>query len=398
MKVSGMGVCAPGGRNVTQFAEFLQQGRGAVCKLDKGLGWGGAVDADGLTEGLGRAELANYDLNGLYAFRAAEQAMADVGPLDEEQRAEMGVYAGCGGGGTVALEEGFRGLERGEDLRSSLLVRAMASAAAAHLSMRWKLHGPSVTYSVACASSALAIGEAFRAIQSGRLQRVLAGGSETTLSEGVIKSWAAMRVMARSQSGEPPACRPFCATRDGLLLGEGAAFFVLESEQALLQRGGRPHAEVLGFGMGSDANHLTAPHAPMQAKVLVQTLRDAGLRPEDIGYVNAHGTGTSNGDRSEAQALSLVFAEHLQRLPVSSIKGAIGHLIGAAGAVELMAAVFAVRDGWVAPTLNFRQADSECPIDCVPHEARSVAGLRYAMANSFAFGGCNACLVLGRAH
>jgi len=397
--ITGMGVWAPGARNVAQFSELLAQGRSAIRKVEGPPGdwWGGVVDGQGLSDGLSRAELANYDLNALYALRAAEQALQDAGPLDEEARRETGVYTGCGGGGTVGLEENFRGLERGQDPRSTALVRAMASSAAAHLSLRWGLQGPSLTYSVACTSSALAIGEAFRAIQSGRLQRALAGGSESTLSEGVLKCWSAMRVMARSQGGEPPACRPFCASRDGLLLGEGAAFYLLESEAAVSARGGRVHAELLGFGTGSDASHLTAPNPQGQARVLAQALRDAGLRPSDIGYVNAHGTGTHNGDQSEAQALNLLFGEALARLPVSSIKGAIGHLIGAAGAVELLATVLALRDGLIAPTLNHRQPDSQCPLDCVPNQARHLPGLRYAMSNSFAFGGSNACLVLGRA-
>jgi 3-oxoacyl-(acyl-carrier-protein) synthase len=295
------------------------------------------------------------------------------------------------------MEENYRSLITTAEVRSTALVKSMANAAAAQLSIRWGMMGPNITYSVACSSSAIAIGEAWRCIRHGEIDVALAGGTETPLTEGVVRSWAAMRILARAQAGESePRCRPFSTNRNGLLLGEGAAFFVLEDEEAARARGAVIHARLTGYAASADASHITAPSPEGQARTMRRALANAGIATGEIGYVNAHGTGTLNGDVSEARALHLVFGDHASRIPVSATKSAHGHLIGAAGALELIPAILAVRDGLIAPTIHFDAPDSDCHLDCVPNQAREDRSIRHALSNSFAFGGSNAALVVSR--
>ncbi len=398
--ITGLGLVAPGARDPAALAALLARAQPAMRALPQlpGGPWhGGVADADDLEQGLSRSELANLDRSALLALRAAGQALDDAGLVGDEALVQAGVYLGCGGGGALSIEENMRQMLARGDVRSTCLLRAMANAPTAQVSIRWGLQGSTYTYAVACASSAIAIGEAWRAIARGDADVMLAGGTETPLGELSVKGWAAMRVMARSDdAARPPLCAPFCAERGGMMLGEGAAILVLEEAGRARRRGARIHARLLGYGAASDAAHITAPHPDGQARAMRAALRSAGVPPDAVGYINAHGTATANGDASECQALQQVFGAQLAHIPVSSTKSFHGHLIGAAGALELVPAILAVRDGFIAPTLNFRRADPACPIDCVPNTPREQPGTQVALSNSFSFGGSNACLVVGR--
>ena len=265
----------------------------------------------------------------------------------------------------------------------------MNNAAASHLSMVYGLRGPSFTVSTACASSNHAMSQAFQMVHGGVAPVMLAGGSESMLCMGGIMCWEALRVMSRD------ACRPFSANRSGMVQGEGAAVFVFEEMERARSRGAEILAEVVGFAMSSDASDIMTPSMQGAAKAMRGALRDARLDPQDVGYVNAHGTGTLANDRTEIAALREVFGAHSEKLMVSSTKSMHGHLIGGTGAVELLACIMALRDGVVAPTVGYAAPDPECDLDVVPNEARE-ASVGYALSNAFAFGGLNSVLALKR--
>jgi nodulation protein E len=268
----------------------------------------------------------------------------------------------------------------------------MPSAPASQLSIAYGLQGPTLATATACASAAHALGLAFHFIRSGMLDLALAGGTEASLVPGMVKAWEGLRVLSAD------TCRPFSRDRSGLVMGEGAAVLVLEEWRQALRRGAQPLAEVVGFGMGADAADITAPSPEGAARAMRAALADAALPAQQVGYVNAHGTGTRLNDRCEAQALDQVFGTALPSIPVSSCKGQLGHTLNAAGALEALASVLALRDGLLPPTANFRLADPDCaPVDCIPNLARPQQ-VEVAMSNSFAFGGLNAVLVLRRAH
>jgi nodulation protein E len=270
------------------------------------------------------------------------------------------------------------------------IPRWMVNAAASQVSIDLGLRGPTWTVATACASGAHAIGQAFQMVRNGQAPMAVAGGADACLTVGTIKAWEALRVLSTD------TCRPFSRNRSGLVLGEGAAMFVLEPRDRALARGARVYAEILGFGMSADGVDITAADANGGARAMRAALRDARANPEDVDYVNAHGTGTILNDRTEALALKMVFASRTACLPVSSSKAVLGHGMGAAGALELAATALALQTQTIPPTANFDEPDPACSLDCVPNVARS-ARIRVAMSNSFAFGGLNAVLVLGRA-
>lgn len=261
----------------------------------------------------------------------------------------------------------------------------MSNAGASHISMEFGLHGPAYTISTACSSSAHAIGNALWMVRSGVAPMALAGGSEAPLFLGGLKAWEAMRVVS------PDTCRPFSANRSGMILGEGAAMMVIEPLESALARGVTPLAELVGFGMSADACHVTQPSAEGAAKAIRAALRDGGLAPEQVGYINAHGTATEANDRMEATAIHDVFGSRAGTLPVSSTKSMHGHTLGAAGAIESVATVLALQNGILPPTANFTELDPLCELDVVPNQARA-AQVEVALSQSFAFGGLNAVL------
>jgi len=342
-----------------------------------------------------RLQLAGVDRVSQLAVAAAEMARADAGlaALDENS----GVYVGSGMGGAAAIEKAFNNhLESGRV--PPLTVPAfMPNAPAAHVAMRAGIHGPVFTYSIACASSAVAISEAAKAVSRGEIDYALAGGSEALLVPSVIRAWQALQTLA-SPSGDDPskACRPFSKDRSGLVLGEGSAFLVIESLDSALARGARIYAELAGSGISCDATHLTKPDAAGQVRALHAALRDSGLSPTEIGYCNAHGTATLVGDVIECEALRQVWGNDIDQLAVSSTKSMHGHLLGAAGALEAVITTLAVARGALPPNMNMTEQDPACGVRVVTEPGTPAPDLKAAISNSFAFGGTNAVLVFRR--
>jgi 3-oxoacyl-[acyl-carrier-protein] synthase II len=302
-------------------------------------------------------------------------------------------------GGAGSLEDGYIELFKREIPRVKPLsvLLNMNNAAASHLSIKYHLQGPNITYSTACSSSAIALGEAYRQIKHGYADVMLAGGSEAMLTLGAMKAWEALRTLAQEDPSDPGAsCKPFSKNRSGLVLGEGAAVLVLEDAERALQRGARIYAELVGYDCSSDSSHITKPDSAGQTRAILNALRDAQLQPQDIGYINAHGTATQAGDIEETKALKQAFGAHAYHIPVSSTKSMHGHMMGATGAVEFMAAVLALQHQAIPPTINLLQPDPECDLDYVPNQGRTGVPLDAVMSNSFAFGGTNAVLIARR--
>ncbi|MDQ1093532.1 nodulation protein E [Xanthomonas sacchari] len=324
------------------------------------------------------------------ALVAAGEAAAQSGlRVDAALGARCAVVVGTGVGAELSRDEQSRRLYRdqAERLHPLTIVRSMANAPASQISIAFGLRGPAFAVSSACASANHALAQAALMVRHGLADVAIAGGSEACLSLPLIRAWEAMRVVSDD------TCRPFCAQRSGLVLGEGAGMFVLETAEHAAARGARPLAELAGFGMSSDAGDIVAPSVDGAATAMRLALQDAGLAPEQIDYINAHGTGTQANDRCETQALRQVFGAHAQALAVSSTKAVHGHALGAAGALELVAALGALREQLVPPTANFLDADPECDLDYVPNQARA-RQVQAVLSNSFAFGGLNAVIAL----
>lgn len=393
--ITGAGTVNPLGHDVAQTLAAMAAGRGAIGPLD-------LPDAERLSVRIGaqvrgwdagahleRGVMAAADRFAQMALVAGAQAMAQSG-LVVGEGLDCGVILGTAGGGLQTTDDSYRAVyAEGKNRVHPLTVpKLMASAGASHLSMAHGIRGQVFTLSTACASSNHAMGLAFQMIRSGAARAVLTGGAEAMLCFGGIKAWEGLRVMSAR------ACRPFSRTRDGMVQGEGAAVFVFEEREAALARGAEVLAEVAGFAMTSDAGDLVAPSAEGAARAMTGALRDGGIAPGDVGYINAHGTGTAANDRTEAAAIRAVFGDAPP--PVSSTKAMHGHLIGGTGAVEALACLMALREGVLAPTIGFEEADPDCALDVVPNEARR-ARVEVALSNAFAFGGLNAVLAFRRA-
>ena len=399
--VTGLGVVAPHGDHPDTLFEALLQGRSAIAPVFPELPKPAAAATVAFDESrwFTKLQLAGVDRVSQLAVAAADLAMRDAGipaladsGLDAQR---VGVYGGCGMGGAAALEAAYRGNGR----VSPLTIPAfMPNAPAAHVSMRQGVQGPVLTYSVACASSSVAIAEAAKAIQRGEVDLAIAGGSEALIVPGVVLAWQAMMTLAGFQPGEAArAVRPFAADRSGFALGEGAAFVVLESAERARRRGARIHALLAGWGLSSDATHLTKPDAPGQARALRSALRQAGLAPRDVGYCNAHGTATRIGDAVERNALAAVWGDDLDGLRTSSTKALHGHLLGGAGALEAVITILALRERRLPPNVNGGQADPDCALNLVAAGDADAPALEAAISNSFAFGGTNSVLLFRRA-
>jgi nodulation protein E len=396
--VTGLGAITPVGADVARFWESLQAGRSGIGPIR-------TVDTERLRFKNG-AEVLGYDPSphfsdkeasyldrfaqfGLIAAREA-LAMAAV-PWTPRLQDRAAVVTGSCLGGKITEDQVFAAVYGGEGRRVHpfAIPRAMANAGASQIGMEFGLRGPTYTVSTACASATHAIGQAFWLVRSGAAEIAVTGGSEAPFALGHLKKWEALRVVA------PDTCRPFSRDRRGMILGEGGAMLVLEPLDAALARGAAVLAEVAGFGMSADAHHVTQPSAEGAALAISAALADGGVTPEQIGYVNAHGTGTVVNDPIETAALRLAFGGHAERLAVSSTKSMHGHALGAAGAIEAVATVLALRDGVLPPTANFTEADPQCDLDFIPNTARR-AEVEHAISNSFAFGGLNGVLVFRR--
>jgi 3-oxoacyl-[acyl-carrier-protein] synthase II len=399
--ITGIGVVSPLGNDSATFFSQLIAGRSGIRMLDGEL-------AHRLSSPI--AAVANFDGAALFpaprlrmldrvsqfALCAAGQAVSQSGIDFSTAPHSTGVFIGTGLAGSQTTDEGYHTLygEQSDRIKPFSVLMAMHNAAAAWLALEYGLEGPNLTYSTACSSSSVAIGEAARRIASGEMSAALAGGSEACLTLGALKAWDAMRTVAAVDQSNPAAsCKPFSANRSGLVLGEGAAILVLEEWDMARQRGAQCLAELVGYGLSTDIAHLTHPSADGQSRAMRRALQNAGMEPNEIDYINAHGTGTQANDSVETAAIRTIFGNHADRLAVSSTKSMHGHLLGAAGALELVASVLAMRSATLPPTMHLEVPDPKCDLDYVPLVARQVERVRAVMSNSFAFGGTDAVLV-----
>lgn len=395
--ITGIGLVSPHGSSPAAVFDALMAGRSAVARWAVGdappaLAAPAAFDpAPWFT----RLQLAGVDRVSQIAVAAAESARADAGldALDEH----TGIYVGTGMGGASAIDEAFARYSESGRVPPLTVPAFMPNAPAAHIAMRTKVHGPVLTYSIACASSAVAIAEAAKAVAAGEIECALAGGSEALLVPGAVRAWQALQTLASADAEDPRrACRPFAADRTGLVLGEGAAFLLLEPLEAAKARGARVYAEMAGSGVSCDATHLTKPDVAGQVRALVSALRASGLSPADVGYCNAHGTATRVGDVIECEALAQVWGDDIGRLAVSSTKSMHGHLLGAAGALEAAITVLALTRETLPPNMHCSPRDPACRVSLVEEPHTEAPQLRAAISNSFAFGGTNAVLAFRR--
>jgi nodulation protein E len=337
-----------------------------------------------------RQQMSLYDRFTQFTLAAAAEAIAQSGIFfSGETAAKSGVVLGTAGGGVSTWDDNYRSVyEDGKNRVHPFVVpKLMNNAAASHVSMEYNLKGPSFTVSTACASSNHAMAQAFQMVRTGMAPAMVTGGSESMLCFGGVKAWEGLRVMSKD------ACRPFSANRNGMVQGEGAGIFVFEEYEHARARGAEILCEVAGFAMSSDASDIVMPSKNGAARAIAGALQDARLNPEDVGYINAHGTGTAANDKTECAAVADVFGPHADQLMISSTKSMHGHLIGGTGAVELLACIMALRDGIIAPTIGYQEPDPECALDVVPNEARN-AKVDVVLSNAFAFGGMNAVLAL----
>lgn len=403
--VTGMGFIAPHGDDAEVAFGRLFAGESAVRSIRSGHAPLTAevlvAQADWHPEEITPLQRVVMDPVAQMGLLAAKRALEQAGLHDRADILDVaGVYMGCGLGGSQSHEDGYQSYHTRQVRRAkpTLVPRVMLNAAAAHISMTYGIRGPTHTYSVACTSSAAAIGEAYRAIRDGYLDCVIAGGAEAFLVGGVIIAWEALGVIAKEHPDGPGASvRPFDSARTGFALAEGAAVLTLESADAAESRGARVLGEIAGYGASSDAFHLTQPSREGQVRAIRAALADAGLPPEAVGYVNAHATGTKVGDVVEIEAIKDAFGSHASRLAVSSTKSMHGHLVGAAGALELGITLMAVAQGKIPPTANLTDPDPACDLDCVPGVGREAPDLEVALSNTFGFGGSNVSLVVRRA-
>ncbi len=404
--ITGLGVVAATGGNVTDFFSQLLEGRAGTRRIQNiepalaerlNCKIAAEVPCFDPSQHFGAKELDQLDHFSQFAVVAAKQAFEDAGrgEFSEEEQNRLGVCVGTAYGGTETLESTYVSLYGKNASRLSPLVlpRLMYNAAACQVSMRFRARGPTLAPSTACSSGSHAIGEAMRFIQHGQADWMLAGGTDAPITYGVIRAWEAMRVLAPENGDAARACRPFSADRRGIVIGEGAAVLLLEEYEAARKRGARIYAELAGYGANSDASHITQPSVEGPARAMQLALDDAGLNPEEVDYINAHGTATRVNDVVETRAIKQVFGARAGKIPVSSTKSMHGHVMGASGAIELVATVEALRRGVLPPTANYLKPDPDCDLDYVPNQAREQK-VRAALSNSFAFGGLNAVLVV----
>ena len=400
--VTGLGVLSPIGNSVDALSASLAAGRSGVARLNPALAArlrspvGASVTFDGLQH-FDAPRLRQLDRVSQLALVAASQAVVHA-RLDfaAELRHRCGVFVGTGMGGAETTDEGYQVIyvDKSDRVKPYTVLAAMTNAAASWIAIEYGLVGPNLTYSTACSSSAVALGEAARRIKSGDADVMLAGGTEAPLTFGVLRAWEALRTLAAMDTQDPSAsCRPFALHRSGLVLGEGAAFVVLEEWQHAIDRGATIHAELSGYGLTSDAMHITRPSIAGQASAMQAALQSAGLSAEAVDYINAHGTATAQNDSVETAAIKEVFGERAYRIPVSSTKSTHGHLLGAAGALEFVISVVCLQRGVIPPTMHLDATDPACDLDYVAGGGRTAPGLRTVMSNSFAFGGTNAVLI-----
>jgi 3-oxoacyl-[acyl-carrier-protein] synthase II len=402
--ITGMGALTPVGNNVASSWENLVNGVSGVGLIAR-------YDASEQDVRIA-AEVKNFDPHAFFdpkqikrtnrftqlVLAAADQAIADAGITfgDNGDRRRVGVFIGTGIGGIETLLDNLEVLaERGPKRVSALMIpMMMPNAGAGEIAIKYSLHGPAMSLSSACATGTNAIGEGVERIRHGMADVMICGGGESTMHPITLAALSNMRAVSRRNDEPERASRPFEADRDGFVMGEGAAVLVLESLEHAQSRGAQIHAEIVGYGVSCDAFHITAPDMNGAGAALSMSLalEDAGLQPEEIDYINAHGTSTPLNDPIETRAIHTVFGDYAYRVPISATKSMIGHLMGAAGAVEAIVCVKTLQTGTIHPTINYETPDPECDLDYVPNQARETHP-RTALSNSFGFGGHNATLV-----
>jgi len=395
--ITGIGAVTPAGGTAGDTWANVAAGRTAIGQIENLRPWplatqiAAQVKQFEVTEHINAKQANMMDRVSQFAVVAAREAWADSGLVMTEELAELAqVIVGVGVGGMVTLDDSFHRLyfEQNARCHPFTIPRLMPSAPASQVSMDLGLKGMTFVVASACASGTHAIGLAFRAIRSGDTDFAMTGGAEACVTVGTLRGWEALRVLALD------TCRPFSKDRSGLVLGEGSAMLVLEELEHARSRGARIYAEIVGFGANADAGDLTSPDAQSVCRAMQRALSDGRLSPADVGYVNAHGTGTLMNDLVESTAIKSVF-DSCEKPLVSSIKGVVGHTLGAAGAIEAMVTALALKHGLVPPTANHSEVDPAIELDVVPNTAREIA-ITAALSNSFAFGGLNAVLALRR--
>ena len=394
--ITGAGTINSIGQNVSQTINSFKEGRCGISDLKfkdverLSIKIGGQIHDFEPDKHFNRQQLSLYDRYTQLTLIAANEAIEESGLIFNGQlAATTGVVLGTAGGGVSTWDDNYRAVyEEGKNRVHPFVVpKLMNNAATSHLSMKYNLKGPTFTVSTACASSNHAMAQAFQIVRYAQSPVMVTGGSESMLCFGGVKAWEGLRVMSKD------ACRPFSLNRNGMVQGEGAAIFVFEELEHAKRRGANIICEVKGFAMSSDAADIVNPSKQGAARAISNALQDAQVNVEDVGYINAHGTGTAANDKTECSAVADVFGHHANKIMISSTKSMHGHIIGGTGAVELVACILALRDGIIAPTIGYEEQDPECALDVVPNEARE-AKVEFAISNAFAFGGLNAVLVL----
>ncbi|MFP1721761.1 beta-ketoacyl-ACP synthase II [Lonsdalea quercina] len=402
--VTGLGMLSPVGNTVESTWKALLAGQSGIKPIDHfdtsayATRFAGLVDNFNCEEFISRKDARKMDAFIQYGVVAGIQAMKDSGlEVTEANAGRIGAAIGSGIGGLGLIEENHAALVRGGPRKISpfFVPSTIVNMVAGHLSIMFGLQGPSISIATACTSGVHNIGHAARIIAYGDADAMLAGGAEKASSPLGVGGFGAARALSTRNDDPQAASRPWDKDRDGFVLGDGAGIMVLEEYEHAKRRGAKIYAEITGFGMSSDAYHMTSPPSDGAgaAQAMVNAFRDANITAEQVGYINAHGTSTPVGDKAETQAVKSVFGESASRVMVSSTKSMTGHLLGAAGAVESIMCVLALRDQAIPPTINLDNPDEGCDLDFVPHEARQVSGMEYVLCNSFGFGGTNGSLV-----
>lgn len=404
--VTGIGVISPLGNDPETLFSRLMEGESGIREVvtegpkGKSSNVGGPAAFDTGLYFPPQQKLDHIDRVGQFAMAASAMAVRDSGiDLTDAIRERTGVSFGTGMGAANALEETFAQLllRDPDRVKPLTVLKVMNNAPAAHIAMQHALGGPDLTFSCACSSSSVSIGEAFRQIRHGYADMMIAGGAEAPLTFGFYKTWEAMHILAVPDRDDPGAsCRPFSKNRTGLVLGEGAAMLVLEEREMAVKRGARIYGELAGYGSNNDYRHITKPSVEGQAAAMQLALDDAGVQAAAIDYINAHGTATVLNDATETRAIKAVFGDHALQVPVSSTKSMHGHLLGGAGALEFVISLLAMTHSALPPTANLTVPDPDCDLDYVPGRGRTGQEVRCVMSNSFAFGGTNAVLIARR--
>ncbi|ENG5922008.1 beta-ketoacyl-ACP synthase II [Serratia marcescens] len=405
--VTGLGMLSPVGNTVESTWNALLAGQSGISLIDHfdttayATKFAGLVKNFNSEDFISRKDARKMDAFIQYGIAAGMQAMQDAGlDITEANASRIGAAIGSGIGGLGLIEENHSSLVNGGPRKISpfFVPSTIVNMIAGHLTIMYGMRGPSISIATACTSGVHNIGHAARIIAYNDADVMLAGGAEKASTPLGVGGFGAARALSTCNDNPQAASRPWDKDRDGFVLGDGAGMMVLEEYEHAKKRGAKIYAEVVGFGMSSDAYHMTSPpeNGAGAALAMENALLDAGVTPSQIGYINAHGTSTPAGDQAEAQAVKSVFGADAQRVLVSSTKSMTGHLLGAAGAIESIFTVLALRDQAVPPTINLDNPDEGCDLDFVPHEARQVSDMEYTLCNSFGFGGTNGSLIFRR--